>query len=170
MESRFLRTITDNSFMELLGRKDSNRFPAAEAPSKESQNVGDGGMWGFLNSDVGPTLNTWREPSTSHVVCLNMKGGAQVRCGKDPVLWPVNPFLGLSPGLGSKEPACDAGDRGRRRGFCLWIGKIPRRWKWQPTCVSLPGKFHGQKSLAVYSPRDHRVRHDWASTPNTFLY
>lgn len=39
IESRFLRTITDNSFMELLGRKDSNRFPAAEAPSQELQNV-----------------------------------------------------------------------------------------------------------------------------------
>ena len=71
-------------------------------------------------------------------------------------MWPVNPFLGLSPGLSSKESACDAGHRGRRRGFGLWIGKIPRRWKWQPTSLSLPGKFHGQRSLADYSPRDHK--------------
>ena len=24
--------------------------------------------------------------------------------------------------------------------------------KWQPTAVFLPGKFHGQRSLVVYSP------------------
>ena len=28
----------------------------------------------------------------------------------------------------------------------------PWRRKWQPTPVFLPGKFHGQKSLAGYSP------------------
>ena len=31
-------------------------------------------------------------------------------------------------------------------------GKIPWRWKWQPTQVFLPGKFHGQRSLLGYSP------------------
>ena len=35
------------------------------------------------------------------------------------------------------------------------------RTKWQPTPVFLPGQ-HGQRSLAGYSPWDHRVRHDWA--------
>jgi len=30
--------------------------------------------------------------------------------------------------------------------------KIPWRRKWQPTPVFLPGKFHGQRSLAGYSP------------------
>ena len=34
----------------------------------------------------------------------------------------------------------------------LWVGKIPRRRKWQPTPVFLPGKSHGWKSLAGYSP------------------
>ena len=34
--------------------------------------------------------------------------------------------------------------------------------KWQPTPVSLSGKFHGQKSLEGYSPQGHkRVRHDF---------
>ena len=32
------------------------------------------------------------------------------------------------------------------------IRKIPWRRKWQPPPVFLPGKFHGQKSLAGYSP------------------
>ena len=26
------------------------------------------------------------------------------------------------------------------------------KWKWQPTPVSLPGKFQGQRSLSGYSP------------------
>ena len=29
---------------------------------------------------------------------------------------------------------------------------IPKRRKWQPASVFLPGKFHGQKSLVGYSP------------------
>ena len=34
-----------------------------------------------------------------------------------------------------------------------WIGKIPWRNKWQPIPVFLPGKSHGQRSLAGYSPQ-----------------
>ena len=33
-----------------------------------------------------------------------------------------------------------------------WIGKIPRRRKWQPVAVFLPGKSHRQRSLVGYSP------------------
>ena len=33
-----------------------------------------------------------------------------------------------------------------------WVGKIPWRRKWLPTPVFLPGKSHGQRSLAGYSP------------------
>ena len=33
-----------------------------------------------------------------------------------------------------------------------WSGKIPWSRKWQPTQAFLPGKFHGQSSLAGYSP------------------
>ena len=29
-----------------------------------------------------------------------------------------------------------------------WVRKIPWRRKWQPTPVFLPGKSHGQRSLA----------------------
>ena len=42
--------------------------------------------------------------------------------------------------------------RPRRRGFEPWVGKIPWRRVWQPTPVFLPGEFHGQSSLAGYSP------------------
>ena len=37
-----------------------------------------------------------------------------------------------------------------------WVGKIPWRRKWQLTPVFLPGKFHGQGSLADYSPWGHK--------------
>jgi len=37
--------------------------------------------------------------------------------------------------------------------FSLWIGKIR---EWQPTPAFLPGKSHGQKSLAGYSLWDHQ--------------
>ena len=40
----------------------------------------------------------------------------------------------------------------RRPGFDPWVGKIPWRWKWQPTLVLLPGESHRQRSLAGYSP------------------
>ena len=40
----------------------------------------------------------------------------------------------------------------RRLGFDLWARKIPWRRNWLPTPVFLPGEFHGQRSLAGYSP------------------
>ena len=38
--------------------------------------------------------------------------------------------------------------------FDLWVGKISWRREWLPTPVFLPGKSHGQRSLAGYSPWD----------------
>ena len=57
-------------------------------------------------------------------------------------------FLG---GVSGKESACPY-RRLKRHGFDPWVGKIPWRWKWQPTPVFLPRKFHGQRSLVGYSP------------------
>ena len=37
-----------------------------------------------------------------------------------------------------------------------WIGNIPWRRAWQPTPVSLPGEFRGQRTLEVRSPWGHR--------------
>ena len=48
----------------------------------------------------------------------------------------------------SKESACNAGDGG----FDPWVGKIPWRKEWQPIPAFLPGKCHGQRSLAGFSP------------------
>ena len=56
----------------------------------------------------------------------------------------------------SKESACQC----RRHEFNPWIGKIPRRGKWQPTPAFLPGKSHGQRSLVDCK----RVRHNLVTT------
>ena len=40
----------------------------------------------------------------------------------------------------------------KRRGFNPGVGKISWRRAWQPTPVFLPGKLHGRRSLAGYSP------------------
>ena len=52
---------------------------------------------------------------------------------------------------GGKESVCQCRRR-RRHGFDPWVRKIPWRRKWQPTLVFEPGKSHGQRSLAGYSP------------------
>ena len=40
--------------------------------------------------------------------------------------------------------------------FYPWVGKNPWRREWLPTPVFLPGKFHGQRGLAGYSPWTHK--------------
>ena len=40
----------------------------------------------------------------------------------------------------------------QRPGFDLWVGKMPWRREWQPIPVFLPGEFHGQRSVVIYSP------------------
>ena len=53
----------------------------------------------------------------------------------------------------------------RRCGFDPWVRKIPWSSKWQPTPVFLPGKFHGPRSLAGYSPWGRKELHttEWAT-------
>ncbi|XDA70508.1 hypothetical protein R6Z07F_000876 [Ovis aries] len=49
----------------------------------------------------------------------------------------------------------------RKLGFSPLFGKISWRRKWQPTAIFLPGKSHGRRSLASYSPWVRkRVAHD----------
>ena len=49
----------------------------------------------------------------------------------------------------------------RKAAFDPWVGKIPWRRKWQPTPVFLPGKSHGERNLAGYSP--------WVTKSQTWL-
>ena len=48
----------------------------------------------------------------------------------------------------------------KKRGFNPWVRKIPWRRAWQSTPVFLPGKSHGQRSLAGYTV--HGVTKSWA--------
>ena len=59
-----------------------------------------------------------------------------------------NPSIWLPRWCCPKESACQQ----RRHRFNPWVGKIPWKRKWQPTPVFLPGKSHGQRGLAGYSP------------------
>ena len=54
-------------------------------------------------------------------------------------------------GTNGKDPTCQW-RRYKRRGFNPWVREIPWRRKWQPAPVFLPGKSHGQRSLAGYRP------------------
>ena len=77
--------------------------------------------------------------------------------------------LDFPGGTSSKEPACQW-RRHKRQGFNPWVGKILWRRAWQSTPVFLPGKSHGQRSLASYNPwgrKDHVC--DWACT-HTYIY
>ena len=65
---------------------------------------------------------------------------------------------GFPGGASDKESACNAGDVGSIPGLGRSLG-----WEWQPTPVFLPGKLHGQRSLASYSPWDCKESTDWAT-------
>ena len=69
---------------------------------------------------------------------------------------------GLPRWCSGKESSCQF-RRHKRCGFSLWVREIPWRREWRPTPVFLPGKFHGQKSLADYSPWGHNEsdRTEW---------
>ena len=59
--------------------------------------------------------------------------------------------LGHPRRCGGKGPACQS-RRHKRWELGPSVGKVPWSGKWQHTPVFLPGKFHGQRRLAGYSP------------------
>ena len=50
--------------------------------------------------------------------------------------------MGFAGGSDSKESTCSEGD----------LGLIPWKREWLPISTFLPGKSHGQRGLAGYSP------------------
>ena len=62
---------------------------------------------------------------------------------------------GLPRWHSGKESTCQC-RRHKRHGFDPWVKKVPCRRKHQFTAVFLPGKFHGQRSPAGYSPWGHK--------------
>ena len=71
--------------------------------------------------------------------------------------------VGFPGGTSGKESACWC-RRCRRNWLYSWVRKIPWNRKWQLAPVFLPGKFHGQRSLANYSPWG---RKEWDRTKVT---
>ena len=64
----------------------------------------------------------------------------------------VHILKGIPGGLDSKESACHAGDLGLIPG----LRRSPGEENGNPTPKRLPGEFHGQRSLAGYSPRGRK--------------
>ena len=62
-----------------------------------------------------------------------------------------------------KNPPANAGDPKERHKFDPWVGKSPWNRKWHLIPVFLPGKFHGQRSLAGSAKSQTRVS-DWEHT------
>ena len=63
--------------------------------------------------------------------------------------------IGFLGGAGGKEPTSQC-RRHKRYGINPWVGEIPWKLAWQPTLVLLPGKSHGQRSLAGYNSWGHK--------------
>ena len=66
-----------------------------------------------------------------------------------------------------KNLSANAGGRYKRGRLNPWAWKIPWRRAWQLTPMFLPGKSHGQRSLAGYNPWGLKVRHDWSNLAHT---
>ena len=66
--------------------------------------------------------------------------------------WALENITGLPWWLSGKEFTCQC----KKYELEPWVRKIPWKRKWQPTPVFLPGKSHGQRSLAGYSPSGHK--------------
>ena len=113
----------------------------------------------------------WKIPWTEEPDRLQSMGLQRVGHDWAIVILILNTFLGF-PGGAVKESACQC-RRYKKHGYDPWVGKILWRRKWQPTLVFLPRKFHGQRSLVGYNPRDHKVldktRRAHTHTHNTFL-
>ena len=95
------------------------------------------------------------EPSTFFCFWLNavfnqVLSGTYISFHYTAFRWSIVELLSWC--LSSKQSACQC----KRCGFDPWVRKILCRRKWQPIPVFLPGKFHGQKSLAGYSLWDHK--------------
>ena len=85
-------------------------------------------------------LSDWTELNwTDTVLCLPR------------ILQKAHTSEGLPRQHSGEESPADAGDA-RDVGLISGSGRSPGARKWHPTPIFLPGKFHGQRSLAGYSP------------------
>ena len=119
--------------------------------------------WVSLNFRRGVSLHGCSSKAQPVLLTLDKVASPELERGVAPLHPPVPvqlPLLGC--GLAPFSPDFPGGSDSksiclqcRRPRFDPWVVKIPWRGKWQPTPVFLPGKSHGQKSLASYSPWGH---------------
>jgi len=88
----------------------------------------------------------------------------QVLCLRGPILFSTTLFQGWCSSKGSTWWWCR---RRKRHRFNLCVRKIPCRRKWQPTAGFLPGKSHGQRSLAGYNPWGRKKSDTTEATKHT---
>ena len=113
-------------------------------------------LWGLLSSSAMQVEGGWGTQGQLGGDKWAGLGRGGLRIGE----WVVEDWGWLS----DKEPTCQRG----RRGFNPWMGKIPRRRKWQSAPVFLSGKSHGHRSLVGYSPwGDKGVRHYFVTKQQT---
>ena len=158
------------AFLELGSRKktQAGRCPSNQVPgllsilckagsppgcSKTSSLPSKGVGWdgatsqGFLSCSrisLGPVPAI--QPFMLHLRIVWPPGSGWTERGRESWRWVP---LGFPGGTSGKEPICHC-RRHKRHGFYAWVGKIPWRRAWKTTPVFLPGKFHGQRSLAGY--------------------
>ena len=122
------------------------RYPHTSLVLPRSR-VGDGEGGSVWRQLLQPALPPFSNPPLAH-------------SGWGLVLLPLSSLFCLSVGCGVGFPAssvvnnlpANAGDADS----VLGSERFPWRKKWQPTPVFLPGKSHGQSSLAGYSPWGHK--------------
>ena len=91
-----------------------------------------------------PRANQW----CFHLVYRNHEG---LECGLVDTVGPKRATYTSNWWHNGKESACQC-RKHKRHGFNPWVREIPWSGKRQPIPMFLPGKFHGQRSLAGYSP------------------
>ena len=103
-------------------------FPEGRVLAGEAYSLPTPGSEGPPACVPGPAPGSGRTGSISHVLLSGFPGDAS-----------------------GKESACQSW-RCKRLRFSSSVEKIPQRRAWHSTPVFLPGEFHGQRSLAGYSP------------------
>ena len=130
------------------GTKESNGrasrdFQGGPVVKNLSYNCRDTGSIPYQETKITALGNSAHGPPQVLSPCATTK----TQCGQ------INKYILLKkigfPGGSDGESICL---QCRGPGFDPWVGKTLWRRKWQPTPVFLPGKSHGWRSLADYSP------------------
>ena len=148
-----------DNLLFLLASMSQNQFllPATKGPGRHLTLERSRGGEELLGLESEPSgSSSWVWASTRYAAFT--EGGGRLLCGSSPTLTscqPLSSLEGFPSGAAGEEPTCQY-RRLKRCGFDPWVRKLSWRREWQPTPVLLPGKSHGQRSLAGYRPWSHK--------------